>query len=156
MITKWEALIQEKQTFDISYRPLVIILHSQQNSQGLSYDGNDRKDIITGFDMVGVTSSAAKEYYETNIKTLITKKYIKELLAEREKLALFNQTLAMLEYLQGVNIDLIYKSLRPVIDKATLPLETEGLSERNVRDFFTLKVRALKESISILDQSQQS
>ena len=62
----------------------------------------------------------------------------------------------MLEYLQGVSIDLIYKSLRPVIDKATLPLETEGLSEKNIRDFFTLKVRALKESISILDQSQQS
>ena len=46
--------------------------------------------------MVGVTSSAAKEYYEGKIKELITNKLIKELLAEKAKLAEFNQTLAKL------------------------------------------------------------
>jgi hypothetical protein len=53
MITKWDGLIQAKQAFDVSYRPLVVHLDSQYRSQGLSYDGNDRKDIITSFDMVG-------------------------------------------------------------------------------------------------------
>ena len=49
MITKCDGLIQAKHAFDVSYRPLVVLLDSQFKSQGLSYDGNDRKDIITDF-----------------------------------------------------------------------------------------------------------
>jgi hypothetical protein len=154
MISKWDGLIQAKQAFDVSYRPLVVLLDSQFKSQGLSYDDNDTKDIITDFDKVGIASSAAKVLYETKIKELIAKKLIKELLAEKEKLAEFNQTLAKLEYLKDFNIELLYKSFKPAIDKATLPLGTQGLSEQNLRDFFALKVKAIKESISILDQNQ--
>jgi hypothetical protein len=96
MITKCIGLIQAKQTFDVSYRPLVVILDSQYKSQGLSYDSNDRKDIITDFDKVSSASTAAKEYFDTKVKELIANKKIKELLAEKAKLAEFNQTLAKL------------------------------------------------------------
>ena len=76
------------------------------------------------------------------------------MLGERDKLVEFNQTLAKLEYLQDFNIELIYNSFKPAIDNATLPVGNQGLNEKNIRDFFSLKVKAIKESISILDQGQ--